>query len=72
MNLTCYLFNVIISGCTLEYVLEAASLHPARALGIDKYKGNLNYLSDADFIILDYKTLEVQQTWIAGECVYTK
>ncbi|XP_004927838.1 N-acetylglucosamine-6-phosphate deacetylase [Bombyx mori] len=56
--------------CSLEYALEAASLHPAKALGIDDKKGNLNFDSDADFVILHPKTLKVQSTWIAGECVY--
>ncbi|CAK1578427.1 unnamed protein product [Parnassius mnemosyne] len=59
------------TDCSLEYALEAASLHPAKALGIDNCKGRLNYQCDADFVILDPKTLNVLSTWIAGECVYT-
>lgn len=58
------------TGCTTEYALEAASLHPARALGIEKTKGTLNFSSDADFVLLNRSTLEVQQTWIAGERVF--
>lgn len=60
----------IISGCSLEYALETATLHPARALGIDDRKGNLNFGSDADFVIMHPTTLKVLSTWIAGECVY--
>ncbi|XP_045489210.1 N-acetylglucosamine-6-phosphate deacetylase [Pieris rapae] len=56
--------------CTLEYALETASLHPARALGIDNRKGKLNYGFDADFVCLDRETLKVMSSWIAGECVY--
>ncbi|KAJ0179381.1 hypothetical protein K1T71_005093 [Dendrolimus kikuchii] len=56
--------------CSLEYALEAASLHPAKALGIEHIKGNLNFGCDADFVILDPKTLKVISTWISGECVY--
>lgn len=63
-------FFYLFSECTLEYVLETASLHPARALGIDNRKGKLNYGFDADFVLLDPKTLKVMSTWIAGECVY--
>lgn len=48
--------------------LEAATLHPARALGIDSYKGILNYDADADFVLLNEK-LEVLSTWISGEYV---
>jgi N-acetylglucosamine-6-phosphate deacetylase len=54
----------------LEYALEAASLHPAKALGIEDKKGTLSFGSDADFIILDPNSLVVQSSWIAGECVY--
>ncbi|KAM3968335.1 N-acetylglucosamine-6-phosphate deacetylase [Aphomia sociella] len=57
--------------CSLEYALDAASLHPARALGIDNKKGKLDYGYDADFIILQPKTIKVLSTWIAGECVYS-
>ena len=34
------------SGCSLVHALQAASLHPAQALGIDKSKGqNFNHIS---------------------------
>ncbi|KAG7305591.1 hypothetical protein JYU34_009678 [Plutella xylostella] len=58
--------------CSLEYALEAATLHPARALGIEHKKGTLNYGSDADFVMLHPESLQVHSTWIAGECVYRK
>lgn len=58
-------------GCTIVEALEAATLHPARALGIDMNKGVLNFGADADFILLDNK-LELLSTWISGECVYEK
>lgn len=35
-----------------------------------KKKGTLDFGADADFVILNDK-LEVQSTWIAGECVFT-
>ncbi|CAL1689559.1 unnamed protein product [Lasius platythorax] len=59
------------TGCTIVEALEAATLHPARSLGIDSYKGILNFGADADFILLDEK-LELLSTWISGECVYEK
>lgn len=57
------------TGCSREYALEAASLHPARALGITAQKGTLAFGCDADFVLLD-DDLRVRSTWIAGECVY--
>ncbi|KAK9497142.1 hypothetical protein O3M35_004514 [Rhynocoris fuscipes] len=55
-------------GCTSAEALEAASLHPAEALGLAPNKGTLNYGSDADFVVLD-KNLNVLSTWIRGELV---
>ncbi len=49
--------------------LEAASLHPARCLGISQSKGTLETGADADFIILSPE-LDVMATFIAGQCVY--
>ncbi|XP_013185703.2 N-acetylglucosamine-6-phosphate deacetylase [Amyelois transitella] len=57
--------------CSTEYALEAASLHPARALGIDNKKGKIDFGYDADFIIMEPNTLKVLSTWIAGEQVYS-
>jgi alpha-D-ribose 1-methylphosphonate 5-triphosphate diphosphatase PhnM len=54
-----------------ERALEAAALHPAQALKIDHRKGTLEYGTDADFVLLN-DTLEVQATYIAGVCVYTR
>lgn len=59
------------ADCTVVEALEAATLHPARTLGIDSDKGVLNFGADADFILLDEK-LELLSTWISGECVYEK
>lgn len=56
--------------CSLEYALEAASLHPAKALSIDHKKGKLNFGFDADFVILHPESFKIESTWIAGECVY--
>ncbi|XP_012280038.1 N-acetylglucosamine-6-phosphate deacetylase [Orussus abietinus] len=58
------------TGCSTVEALEAATLHPARALGIEADKGNLNFGAEADFVLLN-ENLEVISTWIAGQCVYT-
>ena len=61
------------TGCSVVEALEAASLHPATALGIQNSKGTLNIGSDADFVILGYPDadLPVLSTWIGGKSVFT-
>lgn len=54
----------------MEYALETASLHPAKALGIDHKKGKLDFGYDADFVVIHPESLNIVSTWIAGECVY--
>ncbi|XP_043269493.1 N-acetylglucosamine-6-phosphate deacetylase [Venturia canescens] len=57
------------TGCSVVEALEAATRHPARALGIDDHKGVLDFGADADLVMLD-DDLNVLSTWIAGERVY--
>lgn len=61
--------SLSISDCSIVEALEAATLHPAKALEIETVKGVLNFGADADFVLLD-KDLHVLSTWIAGDCVY--
>lgn len=49
--------------------LDAAALHPAQALGIEKRKGTLAYGADADLVVLD-PDLAVAKTYIAGQLVW--
>jgi N-acetylglucosamine-6-phosphate deacetylase len=56
--------------CTVVEALEAATLHPAQALGIQDKKGTLSFGADADFILVDKDSLELDSTWIAGQNVY--
>ena len=58
-----------VAACSAVTALEAATLHPAQAVGIQDRKGTLDYGSDADFLLLG-EDLQVWSTWIAGECVY--
>ncbi|XP_043196020.1 N-acetylglucosamine-6-phosphate deacetylase-like [Amphibalanus amphitrite] len=55
--------------CTTVEALEAASLHPATALGITAQKGTLEYGSDADFVMLSDDVF-VRATYIAGRQVF--
>ncbi|XP_063791003.1 N-acetylglucosamine-6-phosphate deacetylase-like isoform X1 [Pseudophryne corroboree] len=57
------------TGCTVEEALEAASLHPAKVLGLQHRKGTLDFGSDADFVLLD-DNLDVKATYIAGQGVW--
>ena len=50
--------------CSLVECLEAASLHPASALGIQATKGSLRPGADADLVVLDKDSLAVKSTWI--------
>ena len=65
------LFSSENSRCSLVEALEAASLHPARAMNIADRKGTLDYGADADFVMLTPGDLSIQSTWIAGDCVYS-
>ena len=58
------------TGCSIVEAVEAASLHPAAALGIAERKGTLEIGSDADFVILNSGDLKVLSTWIGGEKVF--
>ena len=61
----------IATGCSVVEAINAATLHPARVMGITENKGTLEYGSDADFLLLD-DDLFVQATFIAGEPVWKK
>ncbi|KAL7743127.1 hypothetical protein ACLKA6_015043 [Drosophila palustris] len=58
------------TDCSKVYAIEAASLHPAKCLGIERQKGTLDFDSDADFILLD-DNLQLLSTWISGVCVHS-
>jgi N-acetylglucosamine-6-phosphate deacetylase len=55
--------------CSAVEALEAASLRPARLLGIDGVKGSLNIGADADFLLLDDQ-LYIKACYIAGELAW--
>ncbi|KAK7794100.1 hypothetical protein R5R35_005604 [Gryllus longicercus] len=65
----CVQFFHKASGCSVEKALEAATLHPAKVLGIENIKGTLNYGADADFILLG-EDFDLWSTWISGQHVY--
>jgi N-acetylglucosamine-6-phosphate deacetylase len=52
--------------CNIVEAIEAATLHPAQVLGIEKTKGTLNAGSDADIIFLN-DDLEIQRVFVRGQ-----
>ncbi|KAJ2552866.1 N-acetyl-glucosamine-6-phosphate deacetylase [Coemansia sp. RSA 1933] len=54
------------SQCSTVEALEAASLHPAQMLGIERTKGSLDFGADADIIFLS-DDLDVKKVFIRGE-----
>ncbi|MBN9378797.1 MAG: N-acetylglucosamine-6-phosphate deacetylase [Chlamydiales bacterium 38-26] len=60
-----------VTGCSAAYAIEAASTKPARILGLEHQIGSLKVGCQADLVILDHD-LDVQATYIKGECVYTR
>jgi N-acetylglucosamine-6-phosphate deacetylase len=59
----------VFTACSVVTALEAATLHPAQAIGIQNTKGTLSFGADADFVFLG-KDLKVWSTWIAGKLVF--
>ncbi len=55
----------------LPLAVRMASANPARVLGLENSKGQIKQGYDADLVLLD-KSLNVLQTWIAGNSVYKK
>ncbi|GAB5366431.1 hypothetical protein AAMO2058_001143000 [Amorphochlora amoebiformis] len=57
------------TGCSSVEALKAASLNPAKVLGIQQKKGQLDIGCDADMVLLD-EDLMVKATFVGGECAY--
>ena len=57
------------TNCGIVEAIKAATLHPAQVLGIEKFKGSLNYQSDADFVIMD-RDLNILSTFINGKLAW--
>ena len=60
---------MIFLDCSTVEALEAATLLPASAVGLQDRNGSLLFGRDADFVILDHD-LNVISTWIASKKVY--
>jgi N-acetylglucosamine-6-phosphate deacetylase len=58
-------------GISLPKAIQMASFNPAKSIGIDDKKGNLESGKDADIVILN-KNLETELTVVAGKVVYRR
>lgn len=59
------------TGVDTAQALQAATLHPARAIGLDKVKGSLCFGADADIVLLD-DDLTVHATFVKGKLCYER
>ncbi len=57
------------SGCTLWEAINAASLNPAKSVGIDKTKGSIEITKDADFAVFN-SDFDVKLTIVGGKVCY--
>ena len=55
---------------SLSQVAIAASLVPAKVIGLDNTMGSIEINKLADFIILNKDNLEIEETFISGKSVY--
>ncbi len=62
---------IAATGCSLPEAVRAASLNPARVLGIADHKGSIEPGKDADLVIFDDE-FTVHYTIIGGEVVYAR
>lgn len=58
------------SGCGTDEALRAATLHPAKVIGIDGNRGRLAKNCYANLVLLDEEGLDVMGTWVRGKNVY--
>lgn len=58
-------------GVDLPQALRMGSANPAKVLGLDNRKGQIEPGYDADMVLLD-KEFDVEQTFIAGQSCYKK
>lgn len=56
---------------TLAQAVAAASLNPARSIGMDNRKGSIERGKDADILIAD-ENFEIEQTYVRGVKVYER
>jgi len=66
---TCFMNLMEFTGCDVVAAAECASTHAAASIGEER-KGRLEPGCDADFLLLDPKSFDIQQTWVAGQLMW--
>jgi N-acetylglucosamine-6-phosphate deacetylase len=59
------------TSATLEALLPALTINPARQVGLHTHKGSIETGKDADLVVLD-ETYQVVATFVKGRNVYTR
>ena len=62
---------VELLGVNLPQAVRMISANPAKVLGLGDTKGEIAAGFDADLVLLD-KDLQVQRTWVGGQCVFSR
>lgn len=63
----CLRWAVLKAGISLSDAIRAATINPARAIGIDNERGSLEVGSIADVVLLDKESLNVVAVVVRGE-----
>ena len=67
LNLRDAVYNMVSHlNIPIKDVIRMASLSPAKAIGIDKYKGSIEIGKDADLILID-KNINILGTMVMGK-----
>ncbi len=61
--------NVINIGYPMHVAFRMATLTPARIIGLDRYKGSLEYGKDADVIVVD-DDINIKAAYVMGKKLY--
>lgn len=62
--------NCVEYGIPLELAIKAASINPARLLGVDKFTGSISIGKYADMVMVD-RDLNVKMVFIKGKLVFS-
>ena len=63
------MLTALFMGIPLESAVRAASMNPARSIGIDSYTGSITPGKDADLLILN-KDLSLREIYCKGRKVF--
>lgn len=60
---------VLEMNIPLEWAIQAATINPARAIGVDDSYGSLECGKSADVLLIDKETLELKSVVVRGMCI---